>query len=136
MLTAITFLPVIGAIIVLFLPNDRAIKTFSIAWSLIPLALSILAWAIFVTWPGFTMFGSACGPSITSASQKFYLGECVPWISAIGVNYHLGVDGISIPLVFLTTLLTTVSLYYSARVINDRVREYFVLFLLLATGML
>jgi NADH-quinone oxidoreductase subunit M len=136
MLTAITFLPVIGAIIVLFLPNDRAIKTFSIAWSLIPLAFSILAWAIFVTWPGFTLFGSACGPAITSASQKFYLGECVPWISAIGVNYHLGVDGISIPLVFLTTLLTTVSLYYSARVINDRVREYFFLFLLLATGML
>jgi NADH-quinone oxidoreductase subunit M len=136
MLTAITFLPVIGAIIVLFLPNDRAIKTFSIAWSLIPLALSIVAWAVFATWPGFTLFGSACAPAITSASQGFYLGECVPWISSLGVNYHLGADGISIPLIFLTTLLTTVSLYYSARVINERVREFFFLFLLLATGML
>ena len=136
MLTAITFLPVIGAIIVLFLPNDRAIKTFSIAWSLIPLALSIVAWAIFATWPGFTMLGSACSDVIRNASQKFYLGECVPWISSIGVNYHVGADGISIPLVFLTTLLTTVSLYYSAVVIKERVREFFFLFLLLATGML
>ncbi len=136
MLTAITFLPVIGAIVVLFLPNDRAIKTFSIAWSLIPLVLSILAWAIFSTWPGFTMFPSGCSSTINAASQRFYLGECVPWISSLGVNYHLGVDGISIPLVFLTTLLTTVSLYYSARVINERVREFFFLFLLLATGML
>jgi NADH-quinone oxidoreductase subunit M len=136
MLSAITFLPVIGAIIVLLLPNDRAIKTFSILWSLIPLALSILAWLIFSTWPGFTMLGSACSATITNASQHFYLGECVPWIQALAVNYHLGADGISIPLIFLTTLLTTVSLYYSARNIDTRVREFFFLFLLLETGML
>ncbi len=136
MLSAITFLPVIGAIIVLLLPNDRAIKTFSIFWSLIPLALSIVAWAIFATWPGFTMLGTMCDPKITSASQSFYLGECAPWIQALNVNYHIGADGISIPLIFLTTLLTTVSLYYSARNIDTRVREFFFLFLLLETGML
>ncbi len=139
MLSAITFLPVIGAIIVLFLPNDRAIKTFSIVWSLIPLAISILAWAVFPTWPGFMYnlcTGTPLGSAITNASQSFYLGECMPWIQALGVNYHIGADGISIPLIFLTTLLTTVSLYYSARNIDVRVREFFFLFLLLETGML
>lgn len=135
MLTAITFLPVVGAIIVLFLPNDRAIKTFSIAWSLIPLLLSVIAWAIFPNAKG-VWIGPNCSAAINNASTNFYLGECFPWIASIGVNYHLGVDGISIPLVFLTTLLTTVSLYYSARVINERVREFFFLFQLLATGML
>ncbi len=139
MLSAITFLPVIGAIIVLFLPNDRAIKTFSILWSLIPLALSVVAWVVFATWPGFlynACAGTPLGDAITKASAPFFLGECAPWISALGVNYHMGVDGISIPLIFLTTLLTTVSLYYSARNIDTRVREFFFLFLLLETGML
>jgi NADH-quinone oxidoreductase subunit M len=136
MLTAITFLPLIGAIGVLFLPSNRAIKTWSIFISLVPLVLSIVAWVIFSSWPGFTFLATGCDSAITNASQSFFLNECVSWIPAIGVNYHLAVDGISIPLIFLTTLLTTVCLYYSSRVINDRVREFFFLFLLLETGML
>src|SRR5919199_3327449 len=138
-LTLVTFIPLIGAIVVLFLPNDKAIKTWSIGISLVPLVLSIVIWAIFYTWPGFTsplLANGGCDKSIVDASAPFYLNECYAWIPSIGVNYHLAVDGISVPLIFLTTLLTTVGLYYSARVIYDRVREYFFLFLLLETGML
>jgi NADH-quinone oxidoreductase subunit M len=61
--------------------------------------------------------------------------ESYLWIPAIGVNYHVGVDGLSIPLVFLTALLTTLSLFYSAYTIDVRVKEYFALFLVLETGM-
>ncbi len=136
MLTAITFLPVIGAIIILFLPNNRAIKTFAIAWSLIPLIISIVVWVVLPTYPGGYFIYNGCGSAIANASANFHLNECASWIPAINVNYHLGADGISIPLIFLTTLLTTVGLYYSARVINERVREFFFLFLLLETGML
>lgn len=135
MLTALTFIPLLGGIILLFLPTDNAIKRFAIIWSFIPLILSVVAWVIYPTWPAFTMLGTSCSPLIVNASQMFYLGECIPWIPVLNVNYHLGVDGISIPLIFLTTLLTTVGLYYSARVINERVREFFFLFLLLETGM-
>jgi NADH-quinone oxidoreductase subunit M len=52
------------------------------------------------------------------------------------VNYHVGVDGFSVPLIFLATLLTTISLWYSTQDIDTRVKEYFALFLLLEAGML
>lgn len=136
MLSAITFLPLLGAIIILFLPNDNAIKRFAIAFSILPLVLATVAWVIFPTWPDFTMMGSYCPPEIWDASKNYYLGECAPWISALNVSYHLGVDGISMPLVWLTALLTTLSLFYSARNINHRVKEFFALFLLLETGMM
>ncbi|RUA15741.1 MAG: NADH-quinone oxidoreductase subunit M, partial [Clostridia bacterium] len=58
-----------------------------------------------------------------------------PWIPSIGVSYHVGADGLSVPLLFLTALLTTLGLYYSARVIRKREKEFFLLFQLLATGM-
>ncbi len=136
MLSAITFLPLLGAIIILFLPNDNAIKRFAIAWSMLPLVLATIAWVIFPTWPGFSMLGSLCGADITVASSNYFLGECAPWIPVLGIQYHLGIDGISMPLVWLTALLTTLSLFYSARTIEVRVKEFFALFLLLETGMM
>lgn len=136
MLSVITFFPLLGAIIILFLPNDNAIKRFAIIWSTVPLVLATIAWVIFPTWPGFTMLGSPCSQEIYDASRNFYLGECAPWIPVLGIQYHLGVDGISMPLVWLTALLTTLSLFYSARNIEVRVKEFFALFLLLETGMM
>jgi NADH-quinone oxidoreductase subunit M len=135
MLSAITFLPLLGAIIILFLPNDNAIKRFAIIWSIIPLVLATVAWVIMPTAAGFTI-PSACSPEINFASAAYYFGECFPWIPVIGIQYHLGADGISMPLLWLTALLTTLALFYSARNIHVRVREFFALFLLLETGMM
>lgn len=136
MLSAITFFPLLGSLIILFIPNDNTIKRFAIAWSIIPLILSTVAWVIFQTWPGFTMLGSACSADINVAGGNFFLSECAPWITVLNVNYHIGVDGISMPLIWLTSLLTTLALFYSARNINTRVKEFFALFLLLETGMM
>lgn len=137
MLSAITFLPLLGAIIILFLPNDNTVKRFAIIWSVLPLVLATVAWAIMPTYPPpYNFIVNACGPAIDSASASFRFGECVPWISVLNINYHLGVDGISMPLIWLTGLLTTLSLFYSARNIDHRVKEFFALFLLLETGML
>jgi NADH-quinone oxidoreductase subunit M len=118
-LTIITFVPILGMLIILFLDDDELIKRVALVVSLVPLVLSAYLWIAYS--------GSAGG---------IQFEELVEWIPAIGVNYHLGVDGFSVPLIFLTTLLTTVSLGYSYMYIHERVKEYFALFLLLETGMI
>jgi len=123
-LPVITFSPLLGALVIMFIPGarDRAIKLISLVWSLIPLALSVWLWFAY----------SAAGPQFPDGSQ---FGINVPWIPALGVSFAMGVDGLSVPLIFLTTLLTTLSLIYSL-FIETRSKEYFWMFLLLETGML
>lgn len=129
LLTFIVFSPLVGSILVL-LPwgrmlhwdqaaEERLIKGGSVALSLLPLGLAIGLWFAY-----------------NKTTGGFQFDVRVPWISALNINYHMGVDGLSVPLIFLTTLLTTLGLWYSARVIHTRVREFFFLFLLLETGML
>ncbi len=114
--------PLLGALAVMFaVKGDEAIKRFSLFWSLAPLVFSSLLW-----WDYAGRHGH----------QGLAYEEFHPWISSVGINYHLGVDGLSIPLIFLTSLLTVIALWYSGGVIKDRVREYFALFLLLQVGML
>ncbi|MEZ4616320.1 MAG: proton-conducting transporter membrane subunit [Caldilineaceae bacterium] len=59
----------------------------------------------------------------------------LPWIEALNVHFYLGVDGLSVPLIFLTALLSTLSIYYSAGTIRMRVKEYFIMFHLLELSM-
>ncbi|NOX63522.1 MAG: NADH-quinone oxidoreductase subunit M [Chloroflexi bacterium] len=124
-LTLITFLPLIGSIVVLLLPknNEGLIKRFSVLWSLIPLALSV--------WLAADYFMNYVATGVGGMAYEIR----VSWIPSLGVNYHVGADGLSVPLIFLTALLTTLGIYYSTRVIRTRVREFFALFLFLATGM-
>jgi NADH-quinone oxidoreductase subunit M len=119
-LTLITFIPLLGTILVLLTPGsqEKLIKNGSIAISLIPLALSIILWTLYPD------------------DGNYFAEEKFSWIPAINVYYHLGVDGLSLPLVILTALLTTLCLWYSARVIHKRVKEFFALFLALEMGML
>ncbi len=119
-LTLLTFVPLLGAIIVMFIPKEqeKLIKNFSIVVSLIPLLISIFLWATY------------------DDSGDYFAIEKSQWIPSIGVQYFMGVDGLSLPLVVLTTLLTTLSLWYSAKTIHHRVKEFFALFLLLEMGML
>jgi len=121
-LTLMTFIPLLGAIIVMLMPKtqEKAIKNFSIIISLLPLAISVFLWQTYSD----------------SGSYHAIATENVNWIPSIGVKYHMGVDGLSLPLVVLTTLLTTLSLWYSARTITKRVKEFFALFLMLEMGML
>jgi NADH-quinone oxidoreductase subunit M len=118
-LSVIMFVPLLGSLIVLLMPKDkeRLIKQFAIAVTFIPLALSILLWINLQKGGG------------------IQFEEVFAWIPAINVNYHVGVDGLSVPLIFLTALLTTLSLFYSSFTIKTRVKEFFFLFLLLEMGM-
>jgi NADH-quinone oxidoreductase subunit M len=114
------WLPVAGAIVLLFVPRDRAGTL-----RLVALATTLLT------------FGVSVGASL--AFDRAHAGvmqfvEVRSWIPSIGVTYHLGVDGLSLPLVVLTTLLTLLCVVYSWRV-EARPKEYMILFLLLEAGM-
>jgi NADH-quinone oxidoreductase subunit M len=119
-LSLILFAPTLAALIVLLLPRDQvgAIRWVSFLASLVPLGLAIWLWLRFeVGAPGFQF-------------EENYI-----WFAVINSTYHLGIDGISLPMVLLTTLLTPLAILASFG-ISERVKAYMVLFLLLETGML
>src|SRR6185436_13470081 len=66
----------------------------------------------------------------------FQFEEKVAWIPALGANYHIGIDGISLLLVMLTTLMGFIAILCSWSAIQERVKEYYAMFFLLQTGML
>ncbi|MBX3052892.1 MAG: NADH-quinone oxidoreductase subunit M [Caldilineaceae bacterium] len=119
-LTLILFWPAVSALLVLlFGSNDKIIKNGSIVASLLPLGLSVYL----LTAYDFTIGG-----------MQFNVNA--EWIPQLNASFHLGVDGLSVPLIFLTALLSTLSLFYSAGVINRRVKEYYFLMHLLQMSML
>ena len=122
-LTTIIFLPVAGAIIIAFLPNlgNRCIKRLAAVFTFIPLALSVFL---------FCNFDKSLG-----AAGIIQFGEKVSWIPAINAFYHVGVDGLSLPLVILMTFLGFLVVLLSWK-IDLRPREYFAWLLLLETSIL
>jgi NADH-quinone oxidoreductase subunit M len=120
LLTLILFSPVVIAIILVFLPKEEKslIRWIAFLGSLIPLALSIFLWLRF-----------------DNSVSGFQFEEKFIWYEPINSSYHVGVDGLSLTMVLLTTLLTPVSLLTSFS-IAERVKPYMILFLLLETGML
>lgn len=120
LLSLILFLPAVAALIMLFLPRDEKdlARWFALGTSLIPFLLSLVVWFRFdPNQPGFQF-------------EESYI-----WYEAIGSSLHLGVDGLSLTMVLLTTLLTPLAILASFS-ITDRVKAYMMLFLLLETGML
>jgi NADH-quinone oxidoreductase subunit M len=124
-LTLLALSPLAGAILLLMLPREEAglIRRVAIIFSLIPLGVSLYLLAIF-----------AQAPSVQAAGTAFDVS--VPWIQTpwLKVDYALFIDGLSLPLVLLTTVITTLSVVYSD--VSERPKEYFALFLLLEVGML
>ncbi|MGD0785175.1 MAG: NADH-quinone oxidoreductase subunit M [Sedimentisphaerales bacterium] len=118
-LTCIVFLPLAGGLIILFVPkkNIGLIKTVATAVTAIDLILSIILLVNF------------------NYSGAMQFEENLNWIPSVNIFYHLGIDGISIGLIFLTTLLSFLACIGSYS-IGMRQKEYFFLYLLLATGML
>jgi NADH-quinone oxidoreductase subunit M len=120
LLSLILFVPTLAAVIILFLPDgeNKLFRWFAFGASLIPLVLSLIVWFRF------------------DANQPgFQFEESYVWYEAIGSSFHLGVDGLSLTMVLLTTLLTPLAILASFS-INDRVKPYMMLFLFLETGML
>src|ERR1700756_1732261 len=127
-LSVILFTPLVGALLLLFVPKDNkdAIRwianIFALGGFLISLPLVPAFWALV--------------KSGDTAPFKFMEGSANNWIPSIGAGYVLGIDGISFLLIMLTTLLGAISILSSWNAIQERVKEYYIWFLVLQTGML
>ncbi len=120
-LSIVTFLPLLGMLVVLAIPGSRtrAIKLTANIVTGVEVAATLLI---------LTRFDAASG--------ELQLVERWPWIKSIGAQYLLGIDGISLLLVLLTALLTFVATLSSWRAVENRLKEYYAFMLLLETGMI
>ena len=121
-LNLVTFLPLVGVLVILFLPRkwQTAIRWTALLASLVTFAFSIMMLMDF----------DVHDPDLQMVQE-------VAWISFAGwdIKYSMGVDGLSLLLVLLTTLLTPISILSTWKAIEERVKEFMVFFLLLEMGM-
>ncbi|MCB9452783.1 MAG: NADH-quinone oxidoreductase subunit M [Anaerolineaceae bacterium] len=141
-LSVIIFVPIIAAVVMLFIDGSRRdlIRGISITAAVIVLALSATVYFGYnsqvdsVTLNQDTV--SEAG-GVGMATQLFTDGlryeENIPWISSLGISYHLGVDGLNAPMVLLTGMVTVAGVLISWR-IDDRTREFMAFFMLLVAG--
>jgi len=122
-LSIITFLPLVGALIMLCVGGDE--KTVAQQSRMIALWTTILTFAIsLILWFGFN-----------PATSAFQFEERVDWLPQYGIGYHMGVDGISVLFVILSTFLMPLCILASWHSITKMVREYMISFLILQTMM-
>jgi NADH-quinone oxidoreductase subunit M len=121
MLTIVTFLPAAGAAVLLLLPRRRAALIRGIAF--VTAMLSFI-----VSLPLYFGFDPR--------TPDYQFVEQARWIPNLGITYHVGIDGISLLLVLLTTFLSPLALLSTWRAIEHRVKEFSITMLLLETGML
>lgn len=122
LLSLITFLPLLGGLVILlFIPREKytVIKKTAFVFSFLTFLLSL---------PLFLNF--------RIGTPKMQFVEHYPWINAIGASYFLGIDGISLFLVMLTTFLSAISILSSWNAITEKVKGYYACLLLLETGMI
>ena len=121
LLSLVVWTPMIGALLVLLLPREQedGAKRAALAFSSITFVLSLALWLGF-----------------RPDTADFQFVEQHPWIPDWGIQYLLGVDGVSLFLVLLTTFLTPVVILFSFGDIQKRVKEYYFFLLMLETGMI
>jgi len=122
-LSLVTFLPLVGAGFILMVRGSDAVvaqnaRAVALWTSMITLLLSLLLWVNF-----------------DRSTADFQFVEKRAWVPGIGIAYHMGVDGISMMFVLLSTILTPICVLASWEAIESRVREYMIAFLVLETLM-
>src|SRR5215813_11897644 len=120
-LSLILFLPLVGALIVLLIPkqNEDAIRWVANITAFAGFLVSVPLWFKY-----------------NPQSTDFQFVERMPWIPSVGAEYFLGVDGFSVLLILLTTLMGFIAILSSWTAITERVKEYYLFLLVLQTGML
>jgi NADH-quinone oxidoreductase subunit M len=118
LLSLIIWLPTAGAILMLFFQSERSVKIVALTTTLISFLVSLL---LLVGW-------------VNDSSMQYQ--ELLAWVPQLDINYHLGVDGISLFLVLLTTLLGPIVVLFSWNNIKDNLKAFLFLLLIQQTGML
>ncbi|MDS4041073.1 MAG: NADH-quinone oxidoreductase subunit M [Candidatus Competibacter sp.] len=116
LLSLVIWFPILGGIAVLFVGDDNPVRAKALA-----LTVAIVTFLIGI--PLFTLFDSS------TAAMQFQ--EFIPWIPALSVNYHLGVDGFSMPLILLTAFMTVLVVIAGWEVVQYRVAQYMAAFLIM-----
>jgi NADH-quinone oxidoreductase subunit M len=119
LLSTIVFLPLAGALVLLFLPGENVQRIWAMAVTSVTAAISL---------PLYSRF------DLTTAKYQF--GEHVSWIPSLNINYTLGIDGISLLLVLLTTLILPLCVLGSWTYIKTRIKEFMICLLIMETAML
>ncbi|MBM3506330.1 MAG: NADH-quinone oxidoreductase subunit M [Alphaproteobacteria bacterium] len=122
-LSTLTFLPLVGAAFILVVRGDAAVvarnaRNIALWTSVIAFVLSVPLWIYF-----------------EPADAGFQFEERVDWL-AEGITYHMGIDGMSLPFILLTTFLTPICILASWESIQTRVKEYMIAFLVMETMMI
>ncbi len=122
-LSLVTFLPLVGALFCLVVNGpkeavDRNCRSAALVTSVLTFLISLLLWARF-----------------DPTKAGFQFEEKLDWVPALSIGYHVGIDGISLFFVLLSTLLTPICILSSWGAVNVRVKEYMIAFLVLETFM-
>ncbi|HSN92308.1 MAG TPA: NADH-quinone oxidoreductase subunit M [Anaeromyxobacteraceae bacterium] len=123
LLTVVTFLPAVGALALVVIPRGEAGQHRAVAFlaALVTFFASIGLWAGFDPSPG---------------APEFQFEQMVPWMPTIGIGYHVGIDGVALLLVLLTTVLTPIVILSAWRAVEVRVKEFMIALLVLETAMI
>ena len=116
-LSTLIFLPLAGAFVLFLIRDEKAAKIWSLFISLVVFALSLPLYFYF-----------------DPATYKYQFAEHSPWIPAFNINYTLGIDGISLFLVLLSTMLIPICILASWKYIEKRVKEFLFCLLLMETA--
>ncbi len=120
-LTLVTFFPLLGAALLLLIPKERhdSVKSIALIISFITMLLSFWLYAMFEP---------------LANGMQFEIN--IPWVASLGISYHMGIDGISLLLIVMTTVLNVLAILASFNSITQNVKGYYISMLLLATGMI
>jgi len=119
-LSLLLIIPMVGAILATLIPREREelSKWLALAVALLNLLVSLSLYVGF------------------QAASGYQFEEFAAWIPSLNINYHVGIDGLSLFLVLLTTFLSVIAIYSSWTAITKQVKEYMALLLVLETAML
>ena len=118
-LSLVIFMPLAGALIILFMKQDKLIRVSALTATLATLAISLVLLGNF-----------------NPQTPLFQFGEFLPWIPSYNIGYVLGVDGITILLIVLTALIAPICILCSWKAIEKRVKEFMICILLMETAMI
>jgi NADH-quinone oxidoreductase subunit M len=123
LLTIVTFVPLLGALAMVLVPRDEVAqhRALALLTSVVTLALSFGLWA---------------GFDASAAAPEFQFEQRYAWLPTLGISYHVGLDGVALLLVMLTTVLTPVVLLSAWNAVQDRVKEFQISLLVLETAMI
>ena len=124
LLTLSWLVPLVGAILLLLIPNRDGSRNATVRWLSLAVSIGAFALTLLLWWyfdPG---------------SAEFQFVERVPWIPAFGIDYYVGLDGISLLLVVLTAFLTPIALLSSWEGVEHKVKEFCAFILALQAAMI